>query len=88
MVNEVLGKRFKLTDKIESKVEKILKEYSIEDIKTAIINAKSDKFHIESGFKYLTSEFFTRSDKVEMWLNVKNGMQPKKEYELYPDKDA
>jgi len=45
---------------------------TIDDILTALQNAMKEKNHIESGFKYLTPEFITRSDKLEMFLNSGN----------------
>lgn len=33
---------------------------------TAIINACKDPYHIETNFKYLTMEFFSRADKIEL----------------------
>ncbi len=69
-INNLLEKKFKLTDKLRPKVKNILKEYTLQEIETAVGNAKQDKFHIENDFKYLTAEFFTRSDKVDRFLNI------------------
>lgn len=35
-------------------------------ITDAIINACEDPYHIETNFKYLTMEFFSRADKIEL----------------------
>ena len=70
MVNSVLGRDFRLTDKLKPKIDAILKEFSIEEIKQSIVNAKTDNYHKETGRKYLTAEFFTRSDKVDKYLNA------------------
>ena len=70
VVNSVLGKNFKLTDKLKPKVASILKEFTLDEIETAVKNAKADKYHKETGYRYLTSEFFTRSDKVDKFLNM------------------
>ena len=74
-INNVLNTKFRVTDKMKPKIAKILKEFTIEEIETAVKNAKKDSFHAEHDFKYLTSEFFTRSDKVEAWLNSKGATQ-------------
>jgi hypothetical protein len=33
----------------------------------AIKAVKDDKFHIDSGYKYATPEFFSRPDKIDMY---------------------
>ena len=49
-----------------------LKTYSLDEILMAIENAHADKFHIDSKFKYLTPEYFTRNDDIiDKWLNTK-----------------
>ena len=72
-VNSILNRSYKPLDKLRPKVKNILKEYNIDEIGKAVKNAKGDKFHQENNHKHLTPEFFTRSDKVDMWLNAKNG---------------
>jgi len=73
VINNALKKKCKLTEKLRPKIKKILREYELPEIEKAVNNAKADKFHIENGYKHLTPEFFTRSDKVDMWLNAKSG---------------
>lgn len=71
-VNERLNRSFKLSPKIITAWDQRLKEgYTIENLCTAIENAKADSFHKENGFKYLTAEFFSRQDKLDKWLNTK-----------------
>lgn len=43
--------------------------YTVNDMLAALNEAMKTKNHVESGFKYLTPEFFTRSTKLEMYLN-------------------
>ena len=66
--------------KIDSKKLKArLKIYSLDEILMAIENAHSDKFHIDSKFKYLTPEYFTRNDDIiDKWLNTKPQEQNEK----------
>lgn len=77
-INNTLKRNYKVTDKLRPKIRKILTEYELQEIEKAATNAKADKFHAESNCKYLTAEFFTRSDKVEMWLNASSGEQKPK----------
>ena len=72
-INKTFNKNYKPTEKLAPKVKKILTEYDISEISRAVNNAKKDNFHAENGWKHLTPEFFTRSDKVEKWLNAKSG---------------
>lgn len=77
-INNILNRNYKLTDKLKPKVKKILTEYELPEIEKAVKNAMADKFHIENGCKHLTPEFFTRSDKVDMWINATNTQKPKR----------
>lgn len=45
--------------------------YTNQDIKTAIENAVKSKNHIESNNKYLTPEFFSRADKLDLYSETK-----------------
>jgi len=51
--------------------------YSSEQMIKALQNFMRDQYHIDTGFKHLTPEFITRSDKIEKGLNMncsaKNG---------------
>lgn len=68
--------KYKLNDKIKLHLKARIKEgYSSEDFKKAILNCKSDPYHVENGLKYLTPEFITRAEKLEMYLNK----EPKKQ---------
>lgn len=68
--NEVRNTNFKkLPKKAESVLQESLKTYSVDEIIIAYRNACMDKFHVESCYKHLTPEFFTRIDKIEKFLN-------------------
>lgn len=67
-LNEKTGRSFKpLNDKNKAKFKKILQSYTVKEIATAINNAVQSKHHIDSNFRYLTPEFFTRPDKIDMY---------------------
>jgi len=78
--NELTGKKIRILDsKAKKQFEARLKEgFTINEIKTAIVNCKNDKYHIENP-KYLTPEFITRADKLQIYLNKENE-QPKRTY--------
>jgi hypothetical protein len=72
-INNTFNRNFNIKVANVSSINKfnnLLKYYNPSQIKTAIINAYNDEFHIKSNFKYLTPEFFTRLDKVEYWYNI------------------
>ena len=82
-INNILGKQYRLTEKIAPKIKKILTEYTMPEIKKAVKHARADEYHKQNQWKHLTPEFFTRSDKVEKWLNATNGTpQPHKQEEI------
>jgi len=71
MFNQVIGKSFKPIEKLRDKWLLLKKQgYSIADVKKALTIAMKDKYHLETHYKYLTPEFFTRTDKLDKWLNT------------------
>jgi DNA-binding MarR family transcriptional regulator len=69
-LNERYHRNFRKID--SKKLKSRLKIYSLDEMLLAIENAHSDKFHIDSKFKYLTPEYFTRNDDIiDKWLNTK-----------------
>jgi uncharacterized phage protein (TIGR02220 family) len=70
--NEIKKSKFRTTKQLESKFNARLKEgYTVENMLEALKVAMKDKYHIDTAFKYLTPEFFTRSDKLERFMNQK-----------------
>lgn len=58
----------KINDSVRSKFNARIKDgYTIEDIKTAIVNASQNQYHKETGFQYLTPEFFSRPATLDKW---------------------
>ena len=72
-INKKTGRGFKvINDAVQKKYKKRLKEgYTKDDIKNAISNAVQSQNHIESKFKYLTPEFFSRADKLDLFRSTK-----------------
>lgn len=68
--NETFQRTFRVIN--NKKFEQRLKTFDINQIKKAISNAYSDKYHIENNFKYLTPEYFFRNDdNIDKWINYK-----------------
>lgn len=68
-LNKKTGRNYRIvTDKIKGKYHSLLKQgYSKTDIGNAITNAVKAQNHIDNGFQYLTLEFFSRPDKIDMY---------------------
>ena len=67
-INHAFGKKYqKISDKVKAKYKVLLKSHQWVDVKAAIDAVKDDKFHIDSGYKYATPEFFSRPDKIDMY---------------------
>lgn len=65
-LNAELKRDFKGTLASRQKFNARIKEgFTIEDFKQAVLNAKDDTYHKENGHRWLTPEFFTRSEKLE-----------------------
>jgi len=70
--NKVKKSEYKATDKLKPKWLAIKKQgYTIENVLTALKNAMESDFHKQNNHKHLSVEFFTRTDKLDMWLNAK-----------------
>lgn len=54
---------------------RIKEGWSLGDFVSAMINAKKDEYHVENEWKYLTPEYFTRSDKLSRWTLETNPTQ-------------
>jgi hypothetical protein len=66
--NRIKGSRFRKNGKTERQFRARLKEgFTVENMLGALQNAMKARNHIESGLKYLTPEFFTRPDKIELY---------------------
>jgi hypothetical protein len=71
--NAIRGTKFQAIEKVKKQFYGRLKEgFTPAQMLQALENAMCDEYHIETGCKYLTPEFFTRSDKIDKFLNVNN----------------
>ena len=70
-INKTLNKNFRTINKtLQAKFKARLKDgYTKEDIQKAILGASKASFHIESNYKNLRPEFFSRADKIDMYSN-------------------
>jgi hypothetical protein len=68
--NAVRGSKFQGIEKAKRQFNARLKEgFTPDQMIQALKTAMKEKNHIESGYRYLTPEFFTRPDKLERFLN-------------------
>ena len=65
------GRKFKtINQKAKTQFKARLKDgYTNKDFANAIKNALSDKYHIETNYKYLTPEYFSRSKTLDLHAN-------------------
>ncbi|MDR0431180.1 MAG: conserved phage C-terminal domain-containing protein [Tannerellaceae bacterium] len=69
--NRIRGSRFQAIDKVKRQFNARLKEgFTPAQMLQALETAMKDRYHISEGYKYLTPEFFTRSDKIDKFINV------------------
>ena len=73
-LNSKTGRNFKVINKtVKGKYLARLKEgYSKQDILDAVSNAVKSDYHKGENFKYLTPEFFSRSETLDKYSNVNN----------------
>jgi len=70
-INSLLGKKYKGSTKDKTGfIARIKEGRTLQEILSAVNNASKESYHIENGFKYLTPEFFTRSDKLDKFCQV------------------
>jgi hypothetical protein len=66
--NEAKGSRYKPVEKVKGQFNaRLLEGFTVDDMILALQNAMKARNHIESGMRYLTPEFFTRSDKLQLY---------------------
>lgn len=79
--NEVFGKKSKLmSKKVLNKYKEILKYYSLDDIQSAMSNARDNDFHIETKHTYCTLEYFSRVEQMDKWSNISKVTKPKDDF--------
>lgn len=85
-INQKTGRDFKLVNKqVQGKYLARLKEgYSKQDILDAVSNAVNSDYHKGENFKYLTPEFFSRSETLDKYSNTNNKTKEKNVKSLIP----
>ena len=70
-INKTLGKSFRtINPTLQAKYKARLKDgYTKEDIQKAIIGASKSAYHLETNYKHLRPDFFSRADKIDMYSN-------------------
>lgn len=59
-----------ISKKVATRYNEILKYFTLDDIKSAMQNAKDDEFHTDTNYKYCTIEYFSRIEQIDKWTNV------------------
>lgn len=71
MFNEIFSRRSRLMPKnVINRYKEILRHYSVDELRDAMMAAKEDEYHMETGYKYCTLEYFSRLNQIDKWLNV------------------
>lgn len=82
-LNSKTGRNFKIINEATKKkyYARLKEGYTKDDILKAITNAIQSDYHKENGFKYLTPEFFSRADKLNMYSSINNKSKEKRSEE-------
>ena len=72
-------------DKTGRQLNARLKEgYTLKDMEQAMVEARKEQRHVETKYKWLTPEFFTRSDKLDMYMPQEEKKEIRK-FKTYED---
>lgn len=71
-INSTFGKNFKLiNDKVKKKYKALIKQgYDKKQIIQAMVNAKENSYHKETGYQYCTPEFFSRTETIDKYSST------------------
>lgn len=71
-INSTFGKNFRLiNDKVKKKYKALIKQgYDKKQIIQAMVNAKENSYHKETGYQYCTPEFFSRTETIDKYSEV------------------
>jgi hypothetical protein len=58
-----------MSKKVINRYKRLLKVYSLNEIEEAMKKASKDDFHIETGYKHLTLEYFSREEMMDKWVS-------------------
>lgn len=79
-----INKRSRLIDKAKKKVKARLKEYSVDDLKSAINKFSQDDWWMKNNAHRGVAWFFHSEERIEQFLNL-TPQKEKKAYELFYD---
>ena len=83
--NRIFATKKRGNDKTKRQFNARIKEgFAIRDIIGAMMEARKEQIHIESNFKWLTPEFFTRSDKLDRYVPAEK-KEERKRFLTYND---
>ena len=73
-LNSKTGRNFKIINEATKKkyYARLKEGYTKDDILKAITNAINSDYHKENNFKFLTPEFFSRADKLNLYSSINN----------------
>lgn len=68
LVNKYTGRKFRESDKSRSNFRaRVLSGFTLHDFETALKNVIAIEYHQSNGFRYITPEFITREEKLQMY---------------------
>lgn len=68
LVNKYTGRKFRESDKSRSNFRaRVLSGFTLHDFETALKNVITIEYHQSNGFRYITPEFITREEKLQMY---------------------
>ena len=83
--NRIFGSQRIGNAKVGRQLNARLKEgYTLKGMEQAMVEARKEQRHIESKYKWLTPEFFTRPDKLDMYMPHETKKEIKK-FTTYED---
>ena len=82
LVNSLTNHKYRPTKKSETQFNARLKEgWTAEEVAVAVRNAVKVEYHQSTKFRYLTPEFFTRADKLNMYSqNANDSLNDEEKY--------
>ena len=68
---EIFGKERTrvMSKRVVNRYKRLLKSYSMQEIREAMEKASKDDFHIETGYKHCTLEYFSRDEQMDKWVS-------------------
>lgn len=85
-LNSLTKRNFKIINEATKKkyLARLKEGYTNNDIANAMKNAVNSDYHKENNFKYLTPEFFSRADKLNLYSSINNKQKENNVKSLIP----